>query len=185
MLTRNQVVRKGPYSWWSRRLNAVLRGDHVDSSCVMHAERITDKERGTDSAQLATLTTHEAHALAQLVWNLHQLAIIPPGGSRIWSGRGAAIRSRTSGQASRVAACGKQEMVSADCLCGDQMFSVAAKMAATDRSTSASVVRQLDTAMRMRRWPCQVVAPIQHSPERWTFSMTRSVRSSSPKPTRT
>jgi hypothetical protein len=30
----------------------------------MHAKRITDKERGTDSAQLASLTTHEAHALA-------------------------------------------------------------------------------------------------------------------------
>jgi hypothetical protein len=46
------------------RLNAVLRGYHVDSSYVVHAERVTDKERGTDSAQLASLTTHEAHALA-------------------------------------------------------------------------------------------------------------------------
>jgi hypothetical protein len=54
-------------------------------------------------------------------------------------------------------------------------------MAATQRSTSDSVVRQLDTEMRMRRWSCQVVAPIQHSPERWTRSMIRSARSSSPK----
>jgi len=30
----------------------------------MHAERITDEERGTDSAQMAPLTAHEAHALA-------------------------------------------------------------------------------------------------------------------------
>jgi hypothetical protein len=46
------------------RLNAVLRGYHVDSSYVVHAERVTDKERGTDSAQMAPLSTHEAHALA-------------------------------------------------------------------------------------------------------------------------
>lgn len=64
-------------------------------------------------------------------------------------------------------------------------YRVAVRMAVTERSTSASVVRQLDTEIRMRRWPCQVVAPIQHSPERCTLSMTRSVRSSSPKPTRT
>ena len=38
-------------------------------------------------------------------------------------------------------------------------------MAATDRSTSASVVDQLDTEMRIRRRPCQLVAPIQHSPD--------------------
>jgi hypothetical protein len=46
------------------RLNAVLRGDHVDSGCVMHAERVTNEERGTDSARMASLTTHDAHALA-------------------------------------------------------------------------------------------------------------------------
>jgi hypothetical protein len=64
-------------------------------------------------------------------------------------------------------------------------YSIAPTTAATERSTSASVVRQLDTEMRMRRWPRQVVAPIQHSPERCIRSMIRSVRSSSPKPTRT
>jgi hypothetical protein len=46
------------------RLNAVLRGYHVDSGCVMHAERVTNEERGTDSARMASLTTHDAHALA-------------------------------------------------------------------------------------------------------------------------
>ena len=61
----------------------------------------------------------------------------------------------------------------------------AAKMAATDRSTSASVVRQLDTEMRIRRLRCQLVAPIQHSPERCTASMTRVVSSSLPKLTST
>jgi len=50
---------------------------------------------------------------------------------------------------------------------------------------SASVVRQLETEMRMRRWPCQVVDPIQHSPERCTASMTRSVVASSPNRTST
>ena len=58
-------------------------------------------------------------------------------------------------------------------------------MAATERSTSAAVVRQLDTEIRIRRRPCQVVAPIQHSPERCTLSTTRSVRASSPKLTKT
>jgi hypothetical protein len=48
------------------------------------------------------------------------------------------------------------------------------------------VVRQLETEMRMRRWPCQVVDLIQHSPERCTASMTRSVvASSSPNRTST
>ena len=62
----------------------------------------------------------------------------------------------------------------------------AAAIARTDRSTSASVVRQLDTEIRMSRWPCQVVEPIQHWPERCTASMTRSVvASSSPNRTST
>jgi len=55
---------EGPVLLVVERLNAVPRGYHVDSSCVMRAKRITDKERGTDSAQLAALSTHEAHALA-------------------------------------------------------------------------------------------------------------------------
>jgi len=37
------------------RLDAVLGGHHVDSSYVVHAERVTDKERGTDSAQMAVV----------------------------------------------------------------------------------------------------------------------------------
>src|SRR5579859_1132942 len=62
----------------------------------------------------------------------------------------------------------------------------AATIARADRSMSASVVRQLETEMRMRRWPCQVVDPIQHSPDRCTASMTRSVvASSSPNRTST
>ena len=64
MLTRQPGRMEGSVLLVVERLNAVLRGDHVDSSCLMHAERITDEERGTDSAQLASLTTHEAHALA-------------------------------------------------------------------------------------------------------------------------
>jgi hypothetical protein len=55
---------EGPVLLVVQRLNAVLRGYHVDSSYVMRAKRITDKERGTDSAQMAPLSTHEAHALA-------------------------------------------------------------------------------------------------------------------------
>ena len=46
-------------------------------------------------------------------------------------------------------------------------------IARTDRSTSASVVRQLDTEMRISRWPCQVVEPIQHWPERNLSSQMR------------
>ena len=44
----------------------------------------------------------------------------------------------------------------------------AARMAATDWSTSASLVDQFDTEMRMAAIPCQVV-PLSHSvPPAWT-----------------
>jgi hypothetical protein len=49
-------------------------------------------------------------------------------------------------------------------------------IASTDRSTSASVVVQLDTEIRISRRPCQVVPPIQQVPSRWMPSITRSVR---------
>jgi len=42
----------------------VLRGYHVDSSYVLHAERVTDKKSSTNATQVAPLSTHEAHAVA-------------------------------------------------------------------------------------------------------------------------
>src|SRR5262245_7469362 len=62
---------------------------------------------------------------------------------------------------------------------------IARRIASTERSTSSWVVVQLDTEIRIRRSPCQVVPPIQHVPSCWTAAITRSVRSSSPNPTRT
>ena len=59
------------------------------------------------------------------------------------------------------------------------------RIAATERSTSASVVDQFDTETRISRRPRQVVPPSQQVPSRCTPSMTRSVRASSPKPTST
>src|SRR4030095_3314978 len=59
------------------------------------------------------------------------------------------------------------------------------RIASTERSTSASVVVQLETEIRISRRPCQVVPPIQQVPSRWMPSITRSVRSSPPNPTRT
>ena len=41
---------------------------------------------------------------------------------------------------------------------------------------SASVVVALETEMRIRRWSCQVVAPSQHVPSRWTSATISSVR---------
>ena len=51
-------------------------------------------------------------------------------------------------------------------------------IAATLRSTSASVVLQFDTEMRISRMPCQVVPPIQHSPACCTASITGKVQRS-------
>ncbi len=53
-------------------------------------------------------------------------------------------------------------------------------MASTERSTSASVVRQLQTEMRMQRRPRQVVALVQQVPSRWMRATSRSVASSGP-----
>ena len=52
------------------------------------------------------------------------------------------------------------------------------RIAATDRSTSASSVDQLETEIRMAAWPRHVVPLIQHVPSRCTRSVTRRVRAS-------
>ncbi len=63
--------------------------------------------------------------------------------------------------------------------------SAQAIMASRLVSTSAAVVDQLQTLMRIARRPCQTVPPHQQVPSRWISSITRAVDSSSPKETST
>jgi hypothetical protein len=44
-----------------------------------------------------------------------------------------------------------------------------------ERSMSPSVVRQLETEMRMASRPAQLVPPTQHTPSSWTRAMTAAV----------
>src|ERR1051325_7029203 len=53
------------------------------------------------------------------------------------------------------------------------------------RSTSAVVVAQELTLMRIAVRPCQTVTPAQQVPSAWMASITRLVLSASPKVTRT
>src|SRR4051812_10142158 len=59
------------------------------------------------------------------------------------------------------------------------------RIAAMDRSTSASVVAHEITLTRIAVCPCQTVAPHQQVPSSWMATITRRVRSGSPKDTRT
>src|SRR6266700_1519489 len=68
----------------------------------------------------------------------------------------------------------------------DVIRSSTPRIAATDRSTSASVVDQLDTEIRAAATPRQTVPPNQDVPSAWAAAMTRRVVSSeSPKRTTT
>ena len=68
---------------------------------------------------------------------------------------------------------------------GLQCFDAMRSMAARLRSTSASVVAQDETLMRIAVRPCQIVLPHQHVPSDWSSAMTRPVVAASPKATRT
>ena len=59
------------------------------------------------------------------------------------------------------------------------------KIAARLRFTSASVVAQDDTLMRIAVWPCQTVPPHQQVPSRCTRPITSRVRSAFPNDTKT
>src|SRR5262249_30553398 len=61
----------------------------------------------------------------------------------------------------------------------------AARIAAADRSTSSSVVRQLETEMRIACSPSQSVPPSQQVPSSCTSRITSRVRSPSPNRTST
>src|SRR6266480_3942672 len=61
----------------------------------------------------------------------------------------------------------------------------ARKIAATLRSTSASVVAHDDTLMRIAVWPCQTVPPHQQVPSPCTRAITSRVRSGLPNDTKT
>ena len=56
------------------------------------------------------------------------------------------------------------------------------RIAATDRSASASVVLQFETEIRIAARPCQVVPPSQHVPSAWTAAMTARVKASASPP---
>ena len=56
---------------------------------------------------------------------------------------------------------------------GNQVRQAMRRMAARLSSTSASVVAQLETEMRIAVWPCQFVGPHQQVPSDWTSRMTR------------
>src|SRR5829696_3683629 len=59
----------------------------------------------------------------------------------------------------------------------------ARKIAAADRSTSASVVDQFDTEIRIAAMPCQVVPLSQQVPSAWTrVTTSRVYASESPPP---
>jgi hypothetical protein len=58
-------------------------------------------------------------------------------------------------------------------------------MAAALRSTSSSVVAQLDTLMRIAVWPRHTLTPHQHVPSAWMAAMVRRVISASPNVTST
>ena len=60
-----------------------------------------------------------------------------------------------------------------------------ARIEASDASTSASVVAQDDTLIRIASRPCQRVPPHQQMPSACTAAMTCAVRASSPKATST
>ena len=52
------------------------------------------------------------------------------------------------------------------------------RIAATERSASASVVDQFETEIRIAAMPCQVVPPSQQVPSAWTAATTSRVNAS-------